>query len=78
MSEMSEHECIMRITEGLRSAADAMKMLGVMQRNSDFLGLSRIVEEISKNCARLATAKSMSSGDLAKGLQKFSAVMGHG
>lgn len=78
MADMTEHECIMRFTEGLRSSADAAKMLGVMQRNSDFLGISRIIEEIATNGARLATSKSMSSGDLARGLSGFSAAMGHG
>lgn len=75
MADLTEHEVIMRFIEGLKSAADAAKMLGVMQRNTDFLGISQIIIEISKNGARLATAKAMSEQVLRQSLNKFSASM---
>lgn len=75
MSEMKESEVIMRMVEGLRSAADAARMLGVMQRNSDFLGISQIILEISKNAARVATSKAMSKQVLDAALNRHSAVL---
>ena len=74
MSDISEHQLIMRFVDGLKAAADAARMLGIAQRNSDFLGISKIIEEISKNGARLATSKSMSAENLKNGLARFSAI----
>lgn len=75
MSELTEHEVIIRMVEGLKQSADAARMLGVMQRNSDFLGVSQIILEISKNASRLATSKAMSKQVLDAALNRHSAVL---
>lgn len=75
MADITEREAIIRMVDGLKLAADSAKMLGVMQRNSDFLGISRIIEEISKNAARLATSKAMSEAVLREGLKRHSALV---
>lgn len=75
MSELSEKDCIMRMIEGLRSASDAAQMLGIMQRNSDFLGISRIILEISQNASRIATSKAMSKSVLDAALARHSSVL---
>lgn len=77
MTEITEHEFIMRFCDGLKMASDAARQLGVIQRNSDFLGISRIIEEIAQNGKRLAMSKAMKKIELQGGLQKFSAVMGN-
>lgn len=75
MSDLTEHECIMRFVEGLKMSADAARMLGHMQRNSDFLGVSQIIEEISKNGARLATSKAMSEANLQEALGRHERIL---
>lgn len=75
MSEMKESEVIIRMVEGLKSAADAASMLGVMQSNPDFIGISRIILEISKNASRLATSKAMSKQVLDAALGRHSAML---
>lgn len=77
MSKVTEHEAIIRMVDGLKMAADAASMLGVMQRNSDFLGISRIIGEISKNAARLATSKAMSEAVLREGLKRHEKILAH-
>lgn len=74
MSEMNEHELIIRMVEGFKMASSAAKGLAHHQRNSDFLGISAIVDEISKNAARLATAKAMPELTLLSALSRQSKV----
>ena len=78
MADMSEKELILRMCDGLKAAADSARMLGIAQRNSDFLGISKIIEEISKNATRLAVSKAMSPQILREGLAKFSAISANG
>lgn len=78
MSEMTEHQVIIQFIEGLKMSASSARMLGTMQRNSDFLGIAMILDEISKNGARLATSKSMNATVLEKALGRFSEVAGNG
>lgn len=74
MSEMNEKELIMRFIEGLKMSSSAAKALAHHQRNSDFLGISAILLEISKNGTRLATSKAMPELTLLAALDKQSKV----
>lgn len=76
--DRTEHELFMQMTEGFKMAAIACRQLSVIQRNSDFQGLSFMVEHLGEQAKRLATAIAMNKIELNGGLNRFSEVLGDG
>lgn len=76
-SDATEAQLIIQAKEGFASAASAIRQLSTVQRNSDFIGMALIVDEISKNMFRLATSRSMSEDTLKFGLGRVNTVLGN-
>lgn len=78
MADLTEKELIERFMEGLKVSADSMRMLGIARGYSDFLGISRILDEIRINAHRLAVSKVLSPQVLREGLNRYSEAIGNG
>lgn len=74
--DKTEHEMFMQMTDGFKMAASACRQLSVIQRNSDLQALAFMVEHISEQAKRLATALAMKKIELEGGLQRFSEALG--
>lgn len=78
MSDRTEHEMIMQMSDGFKMAESACRQLSVLQRNSDFQGLAFMLCHLKDQAMRLATSRAMKKAELDGGLNRLTEVLAGG